>query len=374
MKKIISRIFLSLNILLVILMILASGIMLFVKNNNPPTAFGTSFYIIENSVEDGKVSVLVGVKKQSYNKAGDMLLIGDEKLASLKKVEKAEGENIYLADEKEPITVNDSQYIGTVTFRNEFWGKVFAFASNEQNFSLILLIIGAAFIFLLIILVLTFALTSRKYVDENDNLDNEHQQIEMLKLMQDGTGEIPLATEEKRDSPFQDPLRARGFANSLSYIAKEEPSQPDENESISVEELINEAFSEPKEEEPVIPQQKEADIPLQEEHIPQPIEKIHVEPDYSKLYQKEVEGQTKVYVLKKDRNGVDENGVKLYVKPEKKQEPISDTVPAEAVEKPIEEISSNIEVSSEETELSSIYSMLDDIEENFKRTFEDDDE
>lgn len=49
MKKVVSRIFLSLNILLVCLMVLASGLMLYVKKSNPPTLFKTSFYIISES-------------------------------------------------------------------------------------------------------------------------------------------------------------------------------------------------------------------------------------------------------------------------------------------------------------------------------------
>lgn len=371
MKKVVSRIFLSLNILLVCLMVLASGLMLYVKKSNPPTLFKTSFYIISESGGENS-SLLVGVKKQSYSKPGETVLIGSGSEAFLKRIEKVEGEKIFPEGFDEPISASSAEYLGTVSFENEFWGRVFAFASDEQNFSLVLIIIGAAFVFLLIVLVLTFALTSRKYIDENADLDNEHQQIEVLKLMQDGTGEIPVAKEEKRNSPFQDPLGARGFTSSLSYIAKEAPP-PAESESISVEELVNEAISNQPEEIPAPAEIKPESE--KEPTAPPAIEEIKVEPDYSKLFRQEVEEQTKVYVLRKDRGEVDTDGVKLYVKGEA-QKQWAEEKPSEALKPDFERSQAETLPTEEkqEADLSSIYSMLDEIEENFKRTFDDDDE
>lgn len=219
MKKVLPKILICINITVIVLLLLFSGVFLYFTSS--PSVFGHSAILYENQTKNHKISLLIIENKPKEILIGDRVtfytLENDNKIQHIKLVSDIDNKTLLFKDFNENVDLNSDLFIGKIVNDNVFWGGFISSLIKSKHTKLVyVLLIGGFFIISLSIVLISFILKKKNVIsniikkDKDDDIVNDNIVLEDIdennNLCEEETEELKdenteIMTKENANEP-----------------------------------------------------------------------------------------------------------------------------------------------------------------------------
>ncbi|MFZ2539504.1 MAG: hypothetical protein WAX04_11470 [Oscillospiraceae bacterium] len=187
MKKTVSNLLMGVNIVIVLLLLIASLVMIFMANTQQKGIFNYQIKIICDKKTDDKIgkNCLVFVKPNDTSKLnkGSYLLYTVDGISQIIMAD-AVNDNIISYTDKNgealSLDTTSKEFGGRITFSNSFLGSLLSIFSNKENLSLTFILIGGVFIISMLSLIILYAIHMRKKASSHDEELECHEEMKLF--------------------------------------------------------------------------------------------------------------------------------------------------------------------------------------------------
>ncbi len=220
MRKTVSNLLTGVNIVIVLLLLIASSIMIFMANTQQKGVLSYQAKLISGEKLDNKIgeNCLIFVKPNDGLKLdkGSYLLHTIDGISKIIIVDEVDGNIISFNDKNGETTTLDTtthEYGGRVTFSSNLLGGLLVNFTTKENVSLSFILIGGIFIISMLLLIILYAIHMRKmalegdlglgYTEDMKVFDEDEEDADYVFGQYDlpDTEDIEIHLETKTDAP-----------------------------------------------------------------------------------------------------------------------------------------------------------------------------